>query len=136
MLFKGGNGTLFVNGEPMVWSSDKEVWERDFAFTTEGTRTFVVTKVEDDVHNLTRVHDNVGPLSITWGVTWPTSRWWEFWSPTDVNAEHAGGDSSWVLLIVVLTLGIGLIATLLVLMRSGKKPKSSGDEKGKSGSVS
>jgi parallel beta-helix repeat protein len=137
MLFKGGNGTLFVNGEPMVWSSDKEVWEKDFAFTTEGTRTFVVTKVEDDVHNLTRVHDNVGPLSVTWGgVIWPTSRWWEFWSPTDVNAEHAGGDSSWVLLIVVLTLGIGLSATLLVLMKSGKKSKPSGDEKGKSGSVS
>ena len=54
-LFKGMNGTLFVNNDDMMeWSSDKEVWRKDCSFTTQGTRSFQVSRVIDNVHNLTR----------------------------------------------------------------------------------
>lgn len=136
-LFKGMNGTLFVNNSPCDWSSDVEVWRMNCTLTTQGTEAFQVSGVVDNVHNLTRIKDGVGPLSITWGEPAPRP-WWEAWWPTSGNVtvedqpvqrRNADVYTSWAVVIVVIV-GTGWVLTLLILMSSGKKSKSkNGHEK-------
>jgi hypothetical protein len=136
-LFVNMSGTLFVNNSPCDWSSDVEVWRMNCKLTTQGTETFQVSGVVDDVHNLTRIKDGVGPLSITWGEPAPRP-WWEAWWPTSGNVtvedqpvqrQNVDVYTSWVVVIVVID-GIGSVLTLLILMSSGKKSKSrNGHEK-------
>jgi len=146
-VFKGGNGMLFVNDgtsdSAMNWSGDTEIWRKDdLNYSTPGTRIFHVTKVFDNVHNLTKIKDNVGPLNITWGEPAPRP-WWEAWWPTSedvttteqpvqnvqpVQTQAANAYAIWAVVIVVVV-AIGLVLMLLILMSSGKKSKSKNDKK-------
>jgi hypothetical protein len=88
-MLKGGlpsavrMGQLFVNVSddvnikmPMNWSSENDRWECTVAFDSSGTRTFIVSGVDDYQYNLTETRDSVGPQSITWE---PTVGYW--WTP-------------------------------------------------------
>ena len=92
-VFKGWNGTLFVNGEPLVWNPDTEVWARSFRYDTPGTRTLSVTAVDDETHGLTAIRDDVGPQSITWGVQ-PQPTWWQKWLSTTFNPSISNDQAS------------------------------------------
>ena len=59
-------GVLYINGSAMSWSPIANRWERQFNFSTTGTRIFVVSNVIDKQYGLTYVDDKVGPLKITW----------------------------------------------------------------------
>jgi hypothetical protein len=146
-VFKGGNGMLFVNDgasdSAMIWSGDTEIWRKDdLNYSTPGMRIFHVSKVFDNVHNLTKIKDNVGPLNITWGEPAPRP-WWEAWWPTSedvttteqpvqtvqpVQTQAANAYATWAVVIVVVV-AMGLVLMLLILMSSGKKSKSKNGKK-------
>jgi len=150
-VFKGWNGILYVNNESLLWNPDTEVWARNFRYDTPGTRTFSVTSVDDETHGLTKIKDDVGPQSITWG---PQPAWWQKWLSTTSNpsttndqtgSTSASGQTTeaqdtnttsqaqpsqsqtviaaypWQLLAIILIAGAGMVSTILVLMKSGKK---------------
>lgn len=96
-MFKGTMGKLFLNNESMNWSPKKDRWEKDYSFDTPGTRTFQITRVEDEVYNLTKIEDLVGPLQITW-------------SPSPIILEE------WVVWAVMTI--IGSTVTLVILIWS------------------
>ena len=141
-LFKGADGTLYVNKQNLTWC-DNEVWTRNYTFNTTGTRTFTVTGVKDTTYNLTKINDNVGPLSITWGpIQIP---WWQAWWPTSWSNPAKNQSSSvenqsvqnavmiesytiWPPLIIILAGGIAILITLVLLVKSGKKRSQSGSE--------
>jgi parallel beta-helix repeat protein len=134
-LFKGGDGTLYVNNETLIWSGDTEVWTKNYTYDTPGTRTFTVKRAEDRVHNLTKTKDNVGPLSITWGpiqIPWWQAWWSPSWgnpaksqsSPVENQTTRSMGVESyliWPLLIIILAGGIGTAITVVLFVKSGKK---------------
>jgi len=89
MVFKGANGTVYLdvyvlvyNGsaqhwvwvwnrtDPMDFSYTYDRWEKSYSFDDPGPRRFVVSRlhpVEDRLYNLTAVNDLVvPPLDITW----------------------------------------------------------------------
>ena len=120
-LFKGADGTLNVNNETLIWLSDTEVWVRNYTSATPGTKTFTVTGVEDTTHKLTEIKDNVGPLSITWGPKpwWPS--WWTTNSdPVAQNQPSPVASYPWPALAIILAAAIGMVATILILVKSGK----------------
>jgi parallel beta-helix repeat protein len=150
-VFKGSNGTLYVNNESLVWNPDTEVWARNFRYDTPGTRTFSVTAVDDETHGLTKIKDDVGPQNITWG---PQPSWWQKWlditsNPSATNDQTGSTSASgqttqaqdtnttpqaqpsqsqttinaypWQILAIILIAGAGVVSTLLVLAKSGKK---------------
>lgn len=126
-LFKGADGTLYANNEPLIWLSDTEVWVRNYTSATPGTKTFTVTGVEDTTHKLTEIKDNVGPLSITWG----PKPWWPSWLTTnsDLAAQNQPSPVAsypWPALAIILAAAIGMVATILILMKSGKKRSQGG----------
>jgi len=142
-LFKGADGTLYVNNQNLTWSSDKEVWARNYTFNTTGTRTFTVTGVKDTTYNLTKIKDNVGPLRITWGpIQIP---WWQAWwppswgnstesqsSPVENQPARSADVESypiWPPLIIILAGGISIAITLVLLVKSGKKRSQGGKRK-------
>lgn len=150
-VFKGWNGTLYVNNETLVWNPDTEVWTKNFSYDTPGTRTLSVTAVDDETHGLTKIKDDVGPQNITWG---PQPAWWQKWLSTALNPSASNNQASstsassqtteaqdtnttpqaqpsqsqtviaaypWQILAIILIAGAGMVSTLLVLMKSGKK---------------
>jgi parallel beta-helix repeat protein len=78
-----------------------------------------------------------------WEARAPTPRpWWEAFWPTNATTTvenqpantssqklSAGAYNSWAVVIIAVTIGIGLLVTLLILVNSGKKPKSGSDKR-------
>jgi parallel beta-helix repeat protein len=148
-VFKGNNGTLYVNGDPLVWNPITELWARDYKFGTAGTRAFSVTAVDDEVHGLTRIQDDVGQQKITWGPTPPETSWWQQWlnpgSGTSTSSNSASNQASqtqdinataqaqtppaqsaleafpWQSLVIIIAAGVGMAATMVALVMSGDK---------------
>jgi hypothetical protein len=89
-----GDNKKVLEGARMNWSSERDRWEYSVAFDSPGTRTFVVSGVDDYQYNLTKTKDSVGPLSITWG----QSSWWNLWTiqpsqTSPVQTTSANGSS-------------------------------------------
>ena len=139
-LLKGANGTLFLNvyeydagtrswrpvmsDEAMDWSAQNDRWEKSYSFSSQGTRRFNVSRVEDRLHNLTTIKDLVGPLDITW-----LSSGWSLWRNTSDNssrnsqpvpAQDSLGMPLWAIASIAVTLAIGMSLIILILVRSGK----------------
>jgi hypothetical protein len=79
-----GDNKKVLEGARMNWSSERDRWEYQVAFDSTGTRTFVVSGVDDYQYDLTKVNDSVGRLSITWGA----GSWWDWWTtqPTQTSS--------------------------------------------------
>jgi parallel beta-helix repeat protein len=147
MLFKGPNGTLFIDtyafnqsirgwqlatsNEPLVWSSQNDRWEKSYSFDTQGSRRFTVSRVEDNVYNLTVINDVVGPSDITW-----LSSGWSSWftpaSDQTLPVQNSLEMPFWAVVSVASTLAIGLIVIVILLIMSGKNHGSKGKLKGSS----
>jgi parallel beta-helix repeat protein len=94
--------------EPMNWSVANSRWEKSFSFNSQGSRGFTVSKVDDKLFNLTALNGISEPITITWlagGAVTPSS--------TEMPL--------WVIVSIALTLGFGMIATVIVLVRPTKK---------------
>lgn len=131
-VFKGGNGTLFVNDDAMIWSNDSEVWMKNYTFDASGTRIFQVSGVDDNVHNLTKIKDYVGPLNIMWGSRY----WWDtLWntpseksvSQTETAQTHSpptqptDNSYAWSILVAALAVWAFSSVVAVVFLKSKKK---------------
>lgn len=145
MLLKGPNGTLFLDtyvfnqstqgwqlqtsSEPMEWSTQHDRWEKSYSFDTQGSRRFTISKVEDNVYNLTAINDVVGPSD----VTWLSSGWSSWYTPINdqtVPVQNSLEMPTWAVASIALTLGVGLIVILIMLIMSEKNRASKGKSKG------
>jgi hypothetical protein len=67
--FTSANGTLYLNGSPMTWSSTNTRWEYTYTATATGTATFTISAVYDSSQGLTTITDTVGTQTITvWSI--------------------------------------------------------------------
>lgn len=131
-VFKGGNGTLFVNDDAMIWSNDSEVWMKDYTFDASGTRIFQVSGVDDNVHSLTKIKDYVGPLSIMWGPRYWWDALWNTPSEKSVSQTETAQASSmptqptdnsyaWSILVAALAVWVLSSVVAVVFLKSSKK---------------
>lgn len=63
--FTNANGTLYLNGYPMTWSTTKTRWEYAYTATSPGTVAFIITGVNDLSQGLTVINDLAGAQTIT-----------------------------------------------------------------------
>jgi hypothetical protein len=64
--FDGSKGTIFLNGESMVWSDQNSRWETNVTSNTLGPQTYDVTFVDDKNFSLTTVRNQDTKISIIW----------------------------------------------------------------------
>jgi len=64
--FTGQEGKLYVNNEPLTWSSHDRQWKYGTTLEGPGNIVFEITSVDDNRYSLTIIDDKVGPLTITW----------------------------------------------------------------------
>ncbi|UCC57899.1 MAG: hypothetical protein JSW14_05925 [Candidatus Bathyarchaeum sp.] len=64
--FDDSKGTLFLNGEPMIWSDQNSRWEINVTSTILGPQTYEVTSVNDRIFSLATVRNQDRKISITW----------------------------------------------------------------------
>jgi len=64
--FDDTKGILFLNGEPMDWSDKNSRWEYSATSDMIDLKSFRITAVDDDTHQLTAFNDLVGEKSILW----------------------------------------------------------------------
>jgi len=64
--FDDSKGILYLNNEPMKWSSSNHRWEKEYGSDKPQILTFEITEVKDNKYELTTYYDNVGSLSIEW----------------------------------------------------------------------
>jgi parallel beta-helix repeat protein len=130
--FNGTNGILYLNtyeydltnqiwnlktvAEPMNWSAANDRWEKSYSFSTQGSRNFTVSKVGDNLFNLTTIQDLWGPVTITW-------------LAGGTNTLSTLGMPSWAIVSIALTLAFGMAATLIILIRPPKNRASKEDFK-------
>lgn len=58
------NGTLYVNGSALTWSTINNRWEYNFTATTPGTQSFIITGAADS-NGITAIEDNTGTKALT-----------------------------------------------------------------------
>jgi len=155
MLLKEANGTLFLNvyeldgntqswqpiiiDDKMDWSPLYDRWEKSHSFDTQGTRRFTVSRVRDNMYNLTAINDLAGPIDITWlGGGWGLWPWASPGDNTNVSGDAANTTSDsqmlpvqgalkvpfWAITGIIVTLAIGLAFIFAIVVKSGKKRKS------------
>lgn len=65
-VFDSSKGILFMNDEPMEWSTTSMRWEKEYISDKPQTLSFEVTGIQDDKYGLKKFNDSVGSLSIEW----------------------------------------------------------------------
>ncbi len=100
----------------MNWSAANDRWEKSYSFSTQGSRNFTVSKVGDNLFNLTTIQDLWGPVTITW-------------LAGGTNTLSTLGMPSWAIISIALTLAFGMAATLIILIRPPKNRASKEDFK-------
>lgn len=64
--FDDSKGTIFLNGEPMVWSDQNLRWETNVTTSLIGPQTYEATSVDDENFNLTTVQNQDKKINIIW----------------------------------------------------------------------
>jgi hypothetical protein len=130
-LLNGTNGVLYLDTyeydlnteawnlktatEPMSWSVANNRWEKSYSFDSQGSRNFTVSKVDDKLFNLTTMQNLAGDTTITWlagGVSLGSS-----------------GMPFWAIVSIALTLGFGMTAISMILIKSSRNRISKEDFK-------
>jgi hypothetical protein len=65
-VFDNTGGTIFLNGEPMTWSSQNSRWEYAATANTVGPQVYEATAVDDERFGLTAVHSQDGGIDVIW----------------------------------------------------------------------
>ncbi len=71
-VFDGSKGLLYVNREPMEWSSERGRWEKEYTSNSPQKVLFKVTGIADDKYGLKTFNNTVVPPSIEWKKGWIT----------------------------------------------------------------
>ncbi|MGD9131630.1 MAG: hypothetical protein PVH73_08690 [Candidatus Bathyarchaeota archaeon] len=66
VVFDDTRGTIFLNGEPMIWSNQNSRWEYNVTSNILGPQTYEVTAVDDESFGLTTVHNQNENMKIVW----------------------------------------------------------------------
>lgn len=130
--FNGTNGVLYLDTyeydltaqswslktatEPVHWSEANNRWEESYSFSSQGSRNFVASKVDDKLFNLTTIKDLWGPVTITWLVGGTTTL-------------STLGTPSWAIVSIALTLALGMAAIVIIVIRPLKNRTSKEDFK-------
>jgi len=94
-VFDGSKGVLYVNGEPMEWSSTNSRWEKEYASDEPKTITLEITGVQDHKYGLTTYNDSVGPIILEWRRT--------FWQEP-IGIVSIGGVTTVLALFLILVM--------------------------------
>lgn len=65
-VFDNSKGTIYLNGEPMVWSSQNSRWEYNVTSTAVGLQEYASTSVDDEIIGLTAIDSQDLSMDITW----------------------------------------------------------------------
>jgi len=66
LIFDGSKGTVFLNGEPMMWSEQNKRWEQSVTSTILGPQVYEATSVDDEVYDLTMVQNQARKMELIW----------------------------------------------------------------------
>jgi len=66
VIFDDTGGTIFLNGEPMTWSSQNSRWEYNATSSILGPQVYDATAVDDESFGLTTIHNQDVNIEITW----------------------------------------------------------------------
>ena len=66
VIFDGTMGTIFLDGEPMTWSSQKQRWDCNVSSSILGPQEYEVTAVEDERFRLTAFRNQDMNIEISW----------------------------------------------------------------------
>jgi hypothetical protein len=64
--FDDSKGTIFLNGEPMVWSNQNSRWEYNVTSNVLGPQVYEATAVDDRIFGLTTVRNQDRKIEATW----------------------------------------------------------------------
>jgi len=66
VIFDKTRGTIFLNGEPMIWSNQNSRWEYNATSNILGPQTYKVTAVDDESYGLTSIRNQNENIEIIW----------------------------------------------------------------------
>jgi hypothetical protein len=64
--FDNSKGTIFLNGEPMVWSNQNSRWEYNSTSNILGPQVYEATSVDDEIFDLTTIQNQARKMDVTW----------------------------------------------------------------------
>jgi len=66
VCFDDSKGTIFLNGEPMVWSNQNSRWEYNITSNILGPQVYEPTAVDDEIFGLTTIRNQLRKIDVTW----------------------------------------------------------------------
>ncbi len=69
VIFDNSKGTIFLNGEPMMWSNQNLRWEYNATSNSLGPQLYEATSVDDKKFGLATIQDQARKIEITWDKT-------------------------------------------------------------------
>jgi len=66
VIFDSTRGTIFINDEPMIWSSQNSRWEYNATSNILGPQMYEVTAFDDESFGLTTIRNQNENIEITW----------------------------------------------------------------------
>jgi hypothetical protein len=66
VVFDNTGGTIFLNDEPMTWSSQNSRWEYTATANIIGPQVYTATAVDDERYGLTAVHSQDMDIDVIW----------------------------------------------------------------------
>jgi len=66
VIFDNTSGTIFLNGEPMTWSSRNSRWEYNATSSILGPQVYEATAVDDESFGLTTIRNQDMNIEMTW----------------------------------------------------------------------
>jgi hypothetical protein len=66
VIFDNTRGTIFLNGAPMIWSSQNSRWEYNATSNIVGPQMYEVTAVDDESFGLTTIRNQNENIEIIW----------------------------------------------------------------------
>ncbi len=64
--FDDSKGTLFLNGEPMIWSDQNSRWEINVTSNIPGPQVYEVTSVDDRTFSITTIRSQAEEIDMIW----------------------------------------------------------------------
>ena len=64
--FDDSRGTIFLNGEAMMWSNQNSRWEHNVTSNILGPQAYEATAVDDKIFGLTTIQNQARKIDVTW----------------------------------------------------------------------
>lgn len=66
VIFDEPKGTIYLNGEPMTWSTQNLRWEQKVTSNVLGPQVYEATSVDDGSFGLTTIHNQARKIDVLW----------------------------------------------------------------------